>query len=276
MADQITRTRGRPRSLATDTSGATVQALDRGLQLLMIVAKENKTTLTELALRVGMPASTAHRLLVTLQKRGFVDFDKSTQEWMIGIEAFRIGSAFVQRTSLVEAGRDVMRRLMEETGETANLGIADDGDVVFISQIETPNPIRAFFSVGTRGPMHCSGIGKALLAEMAQDKVEQVLQRKGLEEFTSKTLTSPDALFADLEATRRRGWSHDDEERHYGMRCIAAPIHNFHGEAIAGISISGPAARLPDDVISELGPKVKRAATEVTRLLGGRTSQQAG
>ena len=84
------------------------------------------------------------------------------------------------------------------------------------------------------------------------------------------TLTSPDDLFADLEATRRRGWSYDDQERHYGMRCIAAPIHNVHGEAIAGISISGPAARLPDDVIGELGPKVRRAATEVTRLLGGR------
>lgn len=276
MAEQITRTRGRPRSLSPDTNSATVQALDRGLQLLVIVAKENKTTLTELALRVGMPASTAHRLLVTLQKRGFVDFDETTQEWMIGIEAFRIGSAFVQRTSLVEAGRDVMRRLMEETGETANLGIADDGDVVFISQIETPNPIRAFFSVGTRGPMHCSGIGKALLAEMPQSKVEQVLQKKGLEEFTSKTLTSPDDLFADLEATRRRGWSHDDEERHFGMRCIAAPIRNFHGEAIAGISISGPAARLPDDAISELGPKVRRAATEVTKLMGGRTSRDAG
>ena len=179
MAEQTTRTRGRPRSLSPDTNAATVQALDRGLQLLAIVAKESKTTLTELALRVGMPASTAHRLLVTLQKRGFVDFDATTQEWMIGIEAFRIGSSFVQRTSLVEAGRDVMRQLMEETGETANLGIGDEGDVVFISQIETPNPIRAFFSVGTRGPMHCSGIGKALLADMPQDKVEQVLRKKG-------------------------------------------------------------------------------------------------
>jgi len=275
MAEQTTRTRGRPRSLSPDTNSTTVQALDRGLQLLAIVAKENKTTLTELALRVGMPASTAHRLLVTLQKRGFVDFDTATQEWMIGIEAFRTGSSFVQRTSLVEAGRDVMRQLMEETGETANLGIGDEGDVVFISQIETPNPIRAFFSVGTRGPMHCSGIGKALLAEMPRDKVERILQKKGLEEFTSKSLTSPDALFADLESTRRRGWSYDDEERHYGMRCIAAPIHNFHGEAIAGISISGPAARLPDEMISELGPKVRRAATEVTRLLGGQLSQQA-
>jgi IclR family acetate operon transcriptional repressor len=123
--------------------------------------------------------------------------------------------------------------------------------------------------------MHCSGIGKALLAEMPRDKVERILQKKGLEEFTSKSLTSPDALFADLESTRRRGWSYDDEERHYGMRCIAAPIHNFHGEAIAGISISGPAARLPDEMISELGPKVRRAATEVTRLLGGQLSQQA-
>lgn len=273
MADQATQTRsrGRPRSVSPDANGVTVQALDRGLQLLGILAKDGKVTLTELAMRVGMPPSTAHRLLVTLQKRGFAEFADATQEWMIGVEAFRVGSAYIQRTSLVEAGREVMRRLMEETGETANLAIADNGEVVFISQVETPNPIRAFFSAGTRGAMHASGIGKALLAEMTRDKVEKVLQRKGLEEFTGKTLTSPEALFADLEATRQRGWSFDDEERHTGMRCVAAPIHNAYGEAIAGISISGPTVRLPDDAIAELGPKLRRAAAEVTELLGGRS-----
>ncbi len=271
MADQTsqTRSRGRPRTVSPDAQGSTVQALDRGLLLLGVLAKQAKATLTELAMRIGMPPSTAHRLLTTLQKRGFVDFDEATQDWMIGVEAFRIGSAFIHRTNLVEAGREVMRQLMEETGETANLAIADDGNVVFVSQVETPNPIRAFFSAGNRGPMHASGIGKALLAEMPQDKVEQVLQKNGLPEYTSKTLTSPDALFADLETTRKRGWSFDNEERHSGMRCIAAAIHNAHGEAIAGISVSGPTVRFPDHVIAEFAPKVRRAAAEVSRLIGG-------
>lgn len=271
MAEQIVpkRTRGRPRSITPDAQGPTVQALDRGLMLLVMLSKQGKTNLTDLALRIGMPPSSAHRLLTTLQKHGFVEFNETTQDWMIGVESFRVGSSFMQRTNLVDAARDVMRRLMEETEETANLAIADDGDVVFMSQVETQNPIRAFFSPGTRGPMHASGIGKVLLAEMGRKEVEQVLQKKGLPEFTDKTITSPDRLFEDLETTRMRGWAFDDEERISGMRCIAGPIYNAFGEAVAGISVSGPTVRFADHVIGEYGPKVKRAAAEVTELIGG-------
>lgn len=267
------RSRGRPRSVTPDAQASTVQALDRGLMLLGALAREGKTTLTELALGIGMPPSSAHRLLITLQKHGYADFDEATQEWMVGVEAFRVGSAFAQRTSLVEAAREVMRRLMEETGETANLAIAADGDVVFMSQVETQHPIRAFFSPGTRGPMHSSGIGKMLLAEMPRRDVERILQKRGLPEFTSKTITSPEALFKDLELTSERGWSFDDEERHLGMRCIAAPVYNGFGEAVAGISVSGPVVRLDDAAIAEVAPKVKRAAAEVTRLIGGNPAE---
>ncbi len=264
------RSRGRPRSHGPEDAGGTVQALDRALLLLKAMAREGAVTLTELALSVGMPPSSAHRLLTTMQKHGMVEFDEATQCWAVGVEAFRIGSAFAHRTSLVEAGREVLRRLMEETGESANLAVADNDFVVFVSQVETPNPIRAFFHSGARGHMHASGIGKALMAELPRHEVEQILQRQGLPEFTEKTLTSSDALFADLEKTRTRGWSFDDEERHSGMRCVASAIYNSYGEAIAGISVSGPTVRLADDVVGEFGPKTRRAAAEVTELIGGR------
>lgn len=263
------RRRGRPKSLFNDSQVGTIQALDRGLSLLRTLGKEGGTTLTDLALRVGMPPSSAHRVLATLQKHGFVAFDEPTQQWSIGLEAYRVGSAYLDRNSLVESARKMMRSLMEETGETANLAIADDGDVVFVNQIETHNPIRAYFHPGTRGHMHASGIGKALLADLSRRELEMILQKKGLPEFTSNTLSSPEALFSDLEETTRRGWSLDDEERYSGMRCVAATIYNEFGEAIAGISVSGPTVRFPDKVISEYGPKVKRAADEVTRMIGG-------
>ncbi len=263
------RPRGRPRTANTETQGGTVQALDRGMTLLALLGKEGKGTLSDLGLRAGMPPSTAYRLLTTMQGHGMVAFDEATQEWMVGIEAFRLGSAFIHRTNLAEAGREVMRRLMQETGETSNLAIADDGDVVFISQVESQNPIRAFFSAGTRGHMHASGIGKALLSEMTRDDVEGILHKKGLPEFTPQTLTSPQALFKDLEHSRQRGWAYDDEERYGGMRCVASPIYNAYGEAVAGISVSGPTVRFPDLTVPELGPKVRIAAAEVTRRIGG-------
>ncbi len=263
------RSRGRPKSTWAEPQIATVQALDRGLTLLGALAAAEKITLTELALRVGIPPSSAHRLLATLQKHKFAEFDEVTQEWMIGVEAFRIGNAFTHRTNLIESGRKVMRALMIETGETANLAIAENGDIVFINQIETHNPIRAFFRPGTRSHMHSSGIGKALLAELSRREIEKILQKKGLPEFTPTTLTSSEALFADLEKTRQRGWSFDNEERYSGMRCVAATIYNSFGEAIAGISVSGPSLRLPASIVPELGPKVRRAADEVTRMIGG-------
>ena len=261
---------GRPRKQGYDSPTTTVQALDRGLSLLQSIYREGQMTLTDLALTVGMPPSTTYRLLITLQKHGFTEFDEVTQLWSIGIEAFRVGSAYIDKTSLVEAARIAMRNLMENTGETSNLAIEDQGDVVFISQVETNNPIRAFFKPGTRGPMHASGIGKALLASMKRSEVEKVLRIKGLPGFTDNTITSPDRLFPDLQETLDRGWSFDDEERYSGMRCIAATIYNGYSEAIAGISISGPTVRFSDKEIFQFGPVVKKAADSVTELIGGK------
>ena len=246
-----------------------MQALDRGLTLLRVLAANDRATLTEIALSAGMVPSTAHRLLTTMQRHRITEFDDAMQHWMIGVEAFRIGSSFMRRTNLVEAGRGIMHDLMEASGETANMAVADSGDVVFISQVECNDPIRAFFRPGTRGRMHASGIGKALLAELSRDEVEAILARKGLPSFTPKTLTSPETLFADLEGTRVKGWSLDDEERTLGMRCLASAIFNEHREAVAGVSISGPSVRLPDTRLAELGALVREAAAAITEKVGG-------
>lgn len=272
--DNQARKRGRPRSASPETGGGNVQALERAVQLLQAMAKDGESNLTELALRVGMPPSSAHRLLTTLQNFALVEFEPATQEWGIGVEAFRIGSAFTQRGQLVERARDVMHRLVDETGETANLAQEHEGEIVVLSQADTPNPIRAFFRSGMRVPMHASGIGKTLLAEMDRASVEKILQKHGLVEFTEKTLTSPERLFADLETIRQRGWSFDDEERYAGMRCIASPIFNMHGEAVAGISVSGPTARFTMDAVAEMAAKVKRAAAELTGKTGGMTPRR--
>ena len=266
------RRRGRPRlqpEQRQDNAG-TVQALERGLQLLQLLSKSGSASLSDLSLQVGLPASTAYRLLTTLQKLEFVVFDDVLQEWSVGIEAFTVGSSYFNRANLSEAARSVMRQLMLDTEETANLAIlTDSGQVTFLTQVECTHPIRAFHLPGTRSPAHCSGIGKALLAEFSQKQVEHILQQTGLQEFTGKTLTTPKALFDDLKQSYLRGWAYDDEERHVGMRCIAAAIHNTRGDAIAGISISGPTVRFSSDALAIFGSKVRQAAADVTRMIGG-------
>ncbi len=205
------RPRGRPRKIISESTQGTVQALDRGLMLLETLAKEGSSSVTDIALTVGLPTSTAHRILSTLQKHQFVDYDSKTQLWSIGLEAFRVGSKYLDRTNLVEFSRRPMHELTDSTGETTNLAITDNGDVVFISQVETNNPIRAFFNPGTRGFMHASGIGKAILAHLSKPEIEKVLEKKGCPSFTANTLSSPGSLFDDLEKIMARGWSLDDE-----------------------------------------------------------------
>jgi len=270
--EQPRRKRGRPRLQPTERkeNTSTVQALERGLLVLQLLSKSGSASLADLSLQVGLPASTAYRLLMTLQKREFVNFDETTQEWSVGVEAFTVGNSYFNRANLAEASRSVMRQLMLDTGETANLAILTGaGKVTFLTQMECTHPVRAFHLPGTRSPAHSSGIGKALLAELSRQKIEDILQKTGLPEFTAKTLTTPKALFSDLTTTYIRGWAFDDEERHTGMRCIAAAIHDTRGDAIAGISISGPTARFAEDTLALFGARVKSAAVEVTRMIGG-------
>tara|TARA_B100001093_G_scaffold488289_1_gene525347 strand:- start:2310 stop:2840 length:531 start_codon:yes stop_codon:yes gene_type:complete len=176
-----------------------------------------------------LPAPTAHRILATLQVHGFVDLDEARQEYSVGLEAFRVGSVFLKSKGLTEIGLLAMRKLVEATDETANLAIADGHQAVFIGQIETGNPIRAFFPPGTRTPMHASGTGKAILAALPRETVVQLLQKTGLAGFTDHIHLTPDALFADLDATQERGWSFDCEERFIGMSCVGSAIYDETG-----------------------------------------------
>ncbi|CAN7767616.1 HTH-type transcriptional regulator BhcR [Mesorhizobium sp. LjNodule214] len=263
------RQRGRPRAFNGPSEAASVQSLDRALRILAIVAEGSGLSLSEIAAQSGLAASTAYRMLTTLQNHGMVEFESTDQLWSIGVETYRMGAAFLRRRKLVDRARIVMQELMEKTGETANLGVAEDDCVVFVSQVETHQAIRAFFRPGTRSSFHASGIGKAVLAHLEPERVGAILRKAGLERFTENTLSDISALAHDLVRIKLRGWSVDDEERHPGMRCVAAAIFNEFGEPIGGVSVSGPTVRVTQERLAEIGPLVREAATEITRMIGG-------
>lgn len=266
---QSKRPRGRPKSQFAESTAGTLQSLDRALQVLTALARAGRASLSDLSLSLGVPPATTHRILTTLQKHAFAAFDEERQHWMIGIEAYRTGAAYLSRTSLTEIGRPILRQLTETTGETANLSVADGAEVVFVEQVETRNPVRACFASGARTPMHASGSGKAILACLPRPQAEKLLQKAGLRQFTDHTLVTPAALFDDLEQTRTRRWSLDREERYLGMSCVGAAIFDDKGEPVAGVSISGPASRFTEGRIAELGKAVSDAAEEITRRSGG-------
>jgi IclR family acetate operon transcriptional repressor len=263
---------GRPRLTpveAGQTLSGSVQALERGLNLLAIIAEADGLSLTSIAQRAGIAPSTAHRILTTLKAGGFVQSDDAHGGYLIGVQAFRVGSAFLRNRKLVDAGRGTLRHLMEESRETANIAIEVESAVVFISQMESHHSIRAFNRPGARGPMHASSLGKAMLAALTDEAVAQKLHRVGMPRLTARTIVDPDALLADLALIRKRGWAIDDEEQADGMRCVGSAVYNEHGEVIGAVSVSGPTVRVTDERLGELGPMVKRAAAEITERVGG-------
>jgi IclR family transcriptional regulator, acetate operon repressor len=263
------RPRGRPKAFHDTTDQNTVQSLDRAMAMLDVLAKSAGLTLSDLAQQTGQAAATIYRALITLQAHGMVEVEEKGQLWHVGGGAFRVGSAFLRRTKVVERARAPMDALMRATGETANLGVESGDEVLFLSQVETAQAIRAFFPPGTKGPMHVSGIGKALLAWYPPDRVAGIIARQGLPKFTSLSITSEPSLLRDLAHTKQRGYSIDDQERAEGMRCIAAPIFNAYGEAIAGLSVSGPAFRINLSDAAKIGQAVRAAANSVTDATGG-------
>ena len=271
---QPRRNRGRPKAWDDKTQQNTIKSLDRAMEVLEHLSTLSGVTLSELAEALDQSPATVYRVLVTLEQRGLVEFDAEAQLWHVGSQAFVIGARYLRRTSLVDRARPILHQLLGQTGETANLAVPRDGSVVFVSQAECHHSIRAFFPPGSASPMHASGIGKALLAQMPEAALDRVLNQETLVEFTEHTISDPVALQAELERTRVRGFAIDDQEKNIGMRCIAAPVFNWAGDPVAGMSISGPIARIGDAEIPTLAEAVKQAASALSEALGA--EQEAG
>ena len=260
------RTPGKP-GVAT----AQVQSLTRGLSLLEALARaEGGLTLTDVAQRVQLAPSTAHRLLSTLEKMGYVYQAGDLGRWYVGLQAFTVGTSFLANRDFIAKSHPYMRRLMEQSGETANLGILDGTDAVFIDQVQCREMMRTIVKLGSRVPLHASGVGKAIFAAMPDDEIEAILKVKGLPRITANTITSPETMWAAIRVIRQRGWSFDDEEHALSTRCVAAPIYNEHAEVLGAISLAGPSSRLPDERIKQLGPLVAHIAEDLTHRLGGK------
>ncbi len=271
--ESMAKTRMRSVPAPPGERGGNVQALSRALALLRaIAASHDGLTLTEVAQTVGLAPSTAHRLLTTLQQDRFVRFDPVGNLWQVGVGAFAVGNAFVRTRDVVMMARPRLRRLMEESGETVNLYVEDQGEAVCMTQVECREMMRAIARPGGRVRMHCSGVGKAILAWLPDRDLARILERHGLPAVTDRTLRTPRALRADLELTRARGYAVDDEEHAVGLRCVAAPIFDEHGAPIAGLSISGPCARVTEGRVAVLGALVEAAARAISLELGGHSA----
>ncbi len=268
MADR--KSRIGPHRISQDAQG-NVQTLSRGLALLNCLASEPRgLSLTEIARRVGLAASTTHRLLATLEHNGFAELDPGTSLWRVGAATVAVGSAFIRGRDFVSLARPYMRELSGRSGETSNLAIERDLAAVYVAQVESSATIRAFSRLGDRVPLACSGVGLALLSAHPPEEVDIIIRETGLPDYTPKSIRSTETLHTLLEQGRKRGYMVDDEYHVLGMRCVAAPFFDGNGAPLAAISLSGPAARLTAEKAEKLGDVVAAKSREITKRVGGR------
>lgn len=236
-----------------------VKSADRALTILETLARsEHKRSLAELATELGLPRSSLHGLLRTLERRGWVEADDGDQRFGLGVRALLIGDSYVNTDVSVLRAQPAMDMLSEALGETVHLGRLDGRNIVYLAKRESIHPLRLYSAVGRRLPAHATALGKALLAARSDTEVAELLG-DSLLEITPNTITRHEDLSADLNATRDRGFAIDDEENSAGIRCFAVTLPSLRHRALPtdALSVSVPMARIQADT-----------QEQVTELLG--------
>jgi IclR family acetate operon transcriptional repressor len=247
-----------------------VQSVDRALLIIETLAEDDEGyRLSDLAVRTGLSTSTAHRLLATLEKRRFVQFDRYQSKWHVGAQSFTVGATFARRRNFTAQAMPYLRKLRDQSRETANLAVVDDESIIVLTRMESREIMRSLTKVGGRVAMVASGVGKAVLATYSDEDVNAIIRRQGMPRLTEKSIVRPGELFRELQEIRRRGYAVDDEEARMGLRCVAAVVYSDCSEPLAAISVSGMTSRVTDDRLPALGRMVCEVAAELTVALGG-------
>jgi DNA-binding IclR family transcriptional regulator len=221
-----------------------VQALDRAFAVLDLLAESDTPLgLAQVALSLQLHKSTAHRFLMVLEQHRMVE-RTSGGKFRLGLRLFDFGNRAIEQYDLRDRAQPHLRRLVVETEETAHLCILEQTRVIYIDKIEPTRAVRMITRIGASNPVHCTSVGKAILAFLPEERITDILNRTRFEHFTSRTISTPEALRAEIDKTRRRGYAVDDEELEEGLRCIAVPVLDAQRLPVAAVSISGPSFRV--------------------------------
>lgn len=243
-------------------------SLRRALAVLDHVRGHTGLSLTQLAEGVGLSKSTVLRLTVPLVEARLLERDRRTGAYRLGHGTLQLGQAYLATLDLRAVAAEESHRLMSEVRETVHLVVYDHPHVVYIDKVENETNVRMASRIGSRGPVHATAVGKAILAWQP----EEALAGLALDPITKHTITDADRLRAELTHIRRRGYAVDDRENEPEVRCVAAPIFNHNDAVVAAVSVSGLTSRITAARVRELGPLVAGAASRISRKLGRPTT----
>jgi DNA-binding IclR family transcriptional regulator len=249
--------------------GNAVRSVDRAAALLLALGEsQGEAGVTELARRLGLHKSTASRLLATLQKRGLVEQDDETGKYRLGLVVIRLAERAERTLDLRGIAMPELERLARLTHETTGVGVLDGESLLTVAQVDGPNLIAVGDWTGRSTPLHCVASGKVLMSSLAEREVLRIV-RRGLDQYTERTIVELEPLLEELARIRRRGYATAIGEYELGLNAVSAPIHDARGNVIAAVDIWGPAFRLTPRRVPELAAQAREAAAAISVRLGG-------
>ncbi|MBP3040629.1 IclR family transcriptional regulator [Bacillaceae bacterium Marseille-Q3522] len=246
-----------------------VKSVSRALDIIALVSLKNGGLgVTEISKQMDINKSSVYRILSTLVRYGYVEQDMETGRYKLGYTFLEISSKLLDSIDLRAEAKPFLKELEKETNEVIHLVVYDQGEVVYIEKLEGNEMLRMHSRVGKRAPMHCTSVGKAILAHLPEKAVSDILERKGFPVHTDKTITKKDVFLKELAKVRQRGYALDLEENEYGIICIAAPIFDHLGKVAAAVSISGPTIRMTQERLQKLKPRMMETGKQISARLG--------
>lgn len=248
-----------------------IQSVSHALDLLEQFHDEvDELGVTELSKRLKLHKNNVFRLLATLESRGYIEQNKVTENYRLGLKTLELGQTFVKQMGLLRQSRPVLESVVRECNETSYVAILKDFHIIYLDVVETDLTVRVVPRVGSRLPAYCTAAGKIQLAYMTDEELENYLPTgKELKRFTANTITDKDELKKHLLQVAETGFAVDNEELDSGVKCVGAPIRDYTRRIIGAVSISGPSMRFsPERMEKELIPLVRRAGEEISTKLG--------
>ena len=243
--------------------GDGVQSLERAFTLLELMAEDGgEVPLSRLAVGSGLPLSTIHRLVRTLVARGYVR-QLPSRRYVLGPRLIHLGES--SSRALGTWALPHLTDLVDGTGETANMAMLDGDRVVYVAQVPSRHSMRMFTEVGRRVHLHCTGVGKALLAQLPRENAREVVERAGMPRRTPRTITDLDQLMAELDRIAEQGYAVDDGEQEPGVRCVAVPVLGGPGQT--ALSVSGPEGRVTVEAVPQFAELLQATAAELAAEL---------
>jgi DNA-binding IclR family transcriptional regulator len=260
-------TRLEPEPIERSLAGA--QVVDRVIDILETFARLGpELGVSDVSRALGQKKATTHRLLASLLRRGMVAQDPITRRYRLGIKLWELGSLATSQLDWVDRVKPYLQQLTDLSGETTHLAVLNDGQVLYVEKVESSRSLRMPSQVGRRLPVHCTGVGKALVAFLPDEVLNGIVARYGLPRMTEHTITDLSTLRAELVRVRELGYAIDNEEIDDGLTCIAGVVRDHTSHVVAAISIAGPSSRLSAATLPGHAREVVETANATSRALG--------